>query len=111
MDTGDENAYNWLEMQKIFDKRVENLIRSVTSVAILDSMHVEEQYRGQGHGNDLLENFINEAASFGAELIILTADAHQEQGEDFDLIKWYEGYGFKTILKTSSGPLMVLDLR
>ena len=59
----------------------------------------------------LFEQFINEASDAGAYSVILLADLDQAQSEGFDLVKWYEGYGFETIGKDNAGnPVMELKI-
>jgi N-acetylglutamate synthase-like GNAT family acetyltransferase len=76
-------------------------------VALLKNLNVEEDMRGMGHGNDLLEQFIAEAEDFGADAILLIADSGEIQAEGFDLTSWYEGFEFVQVLATTGGPIMV----
>jgi N-acetylglutamate synthase-like GNAT family acetyltransferase len=76
-------------------------------VAFLKSLTVEEMERGQGHGNELLEQFIAEAEDVGADAILLIADSGEVQAEGFDLTSWYESFEFVQVLATTGGPLMV----
>ena len=71
-------------------------------------MSVDEDNRGQGLGNYLVSNAIENAAYNGAEAIVLVSDT----GEDnqFDLTKWYEGFGFEIHGSASGDPVMVLEL-
>jgi N-acetylglutamate synthase-like GNAT family acetyltransferase len=75
-------------------------------VALLKTITVEKTERGQGHGNELLEQFIAEAEDVGADAILLIADSGEVQAEGFDLTSWYEGFDFVQVLATTSGPLM-----
>ena len=76
-------------------------------MGVLRNLYVDEDYRDQGHGNELLEEFMIEAAESGAEAVLLIAD--DAESNSFNLIEWYEGYGFEIITKTGSGPLMIFD--
>ena len=71
-------------------------------------MTVEDEHMGKGHGTELLEAFIEEAAENGAQAILIVADIYEDN--EFDLVKWYERWGFQTITQTSAGPMMVLEL-
>ena len=78
------------------------------TVAIARGMHVDDDYRNQGHGTELMNSFIEEAASEGAQAVLAIADALEDN--EFDLVKWYESWGFETVAQTGSGPFMVMEL-
>lgn len=109
--TGDENYQNWLvsevgrEKAKFF---IDRIIARYTKVAVLKNLYVDEEHRGEGIGNDLMDTFINSTDG----IILLAADKYEDQAEGFDLVRWYEGWGFHIIDKDgSSGPLMAnMDL-
>lgn len=65
------------------------------TIAILTNMSVEEEYRGDGLGTELLEGFIDDAVEKQAEAIILVADTGENN--EFNLVEWYEEYGFEII--------------
>ena len=103
--TDREQLRNWLQK---YDKGelYETLSNKYDTIAIIKSIHVDDEHRGQGYGNELFEGFIG---STSARAVLLVADRYESQSEGFNLQKWYEGYGFKVISDTSSGPLMLLD--
>ena len=109
-DTDAEQVDNWLSYRHhINDPALVEMIQSrFKKIAFLNNINVEEEARGEGHGNFLMESFINEAVDYGAEAIFLIADMAEDQQEGFDLIKWYEGWGFEIIHQSSGGPLMML---
>lgn len=109
-DTGSEQIDNWLSYRHhINDKNLVEMIRTrFKKIAFLNNINVEEDARGEGHGNYLMESFIEEATDHNAEAIILLADIAEDQQEGFDLVKWYEGWGFKIIHQSSGGPLMMM---
>ena len=99
---------NWASKEGVDKSVLQNI---EMPVAIMKNAFVPEEQRGQGIGNQLVEQFINEAADAGAYSVILLADLGQTQSEGFDLVKWYEGYGFETIGKDNAGnPVMELKI-
>ncbi len=75
--------------------------------ALIKNMNVDEDARGQGEGNQLMCEFMDDAGDFGAEVMLLVADTGEDQQEGFNLVTWYEGFDFETVLITNAGPLMV----
>ena len=90
----------------------ENIISAIQAkydtVAIARGMHVDDEYRNQGYGTELMNEFIEEAASEGAQAVLAIADALEDN--EFDLVKWYESWGFEVISQTGQGPFMVMEL-
>ena len=100
---------NWLEKEGC---NIEELKRYIQSpiVAILKNMYVEDDARGKGEGNLLMEHILEAASSAGAGSVILLADTLDLQNESgFNLVYWYEGWGFEKVYQTSSGPIMILN--
>jgi GNAT superfamily N-acetyltransferase len=107
----DTNLINFAENEiRDFDNinLFTNHFSKYQKVAIFKSLYVEENFRNQGIGNELVSNFIEEASSKGADVIYLIADEYETN--EIDLIKWYESFGFEKLLYTVSGPLMYLEL-
>ena len=77
-------------------------------IAFLKNMYVEEDFRGQGYGNNLLSWFIEEARAEGASIIILESDEYESNA--FGLTAWYEGYGFEVMDTEDDLPIMILFL-
>ena len=99
---------NWGDKQRIDKSILQNI---EMPVAIMKNAFVPEEQRGQGIGAQLVEQFINEASDAGASSVILLADLGEIQLEGFDLVKWYEGYGFEIIGKDNAGnPVMELKI-
>lgn len=102
------NFFNWLsglvpeeEAQRILDQ----VSQRHRQVAVIKSMWVEHECRGQGVGNDMLEEFLS---SSSATAFFLEADTYETN--KFNLVKWYEGYGFKVIAKSGGNPVMMMEV-
>ena len=83
------------------------LKKNTELVGLLKNINVFENRRGQGYGNDLIGQFLDEAISNSANAVILIADAGEEQPEGFVLESWYESQGFIAVNNTSCGSFMV----
>ncbi len=100
-----ERLMNWANSQGVSEEVLQNL---ELPVAIMKNVFVPEENRGQGVGNQLVEDFMSQAADAGAYTTILIVDLGQSQAEGFSLVDWYEGYGFEVVGKDSGGnPVMV----
>lgn len=109
MDATEENVSQWLDYRHhIHDPEIVQMICSYGRVAFLDDIEVYPHARGEGHGNSLMESFLDEAVEHGARACVLAADTSQDQEEGFDLQRWYEGWGFRVIAQASNGPLMMV---
>lgn len=102
----DENYKNFLLNEidtKIADK-ISEFIRNANynNIAIIKNINVEEDYRGQGLGRELLENFID-----GVDIAILISDKYEIQNDGFVLEKFYEGSDFEKVCDGSGGSLMI----
>ncbi|WP_455233043.1 GNAT family N-acetyltransferase [Geopseudomonas aromaticivorans] len=69
-------------------------------VALLKSIRVIEDARGEGWGAWLMEQFIEQATAAGATDWLLVCDEEELQQPGFDLSAWYERYGFQTAFAT-----------
>lgn len=106
-----EQIDHWLEYRhSIFDDAAKSDIRRYSTIAFLNNINVDESKRGLGYGNTLFGQFSGAAAAAGAQSIFLIADIHEDQRSGFDLVAWYRSFGFETIINTSAGPLMRLEL-
>jgi hypothetical protein len=97
-----ENLDNWL-----YNERVElNIdVNSIQfPVAILKNINVQPDYQNIGYGNEAMGTFLD--ATSEAKSIILIADLAADN--KFDLVKWYEGYGFEIIGTSGGDPVMLL---
>lgn len=108
IDSSAPQLTNYLHSQGASDDVIDQIKSQFTRIAILRNMSVDEDNRGQGIGNDLVSNAIENAAHNGAEAIVLVSDT----GEDnqFDLTKWYEGFGFEIHGSAAGDPVMILEL-
>lgn len=68
-------------------------------VAILKNINIDEEYRNNNYGNEGMRLFLDEAKT-----ILLMVDIGENN--NFNLVKWYEGYGFKTIGRAGEYPVM-----
>ncbi len=106
VDTNAEQLENYFILEHgVPEHIIENIRHEYDVIAVLRNFSVEEDYRGQGHGTELFEDFMVEAIESGAEAVLLIADNGEEL--PFDLEAWYAGWGFDTKAQTSSGPFMV----
>ena len=102
---------NWMSRYGIHnDSLVEDIRIKYPKIAMLNNINVEEESRGEGMGNDLLESFESEAFSHGAKAVLLIADIGESQNEGFNLVSWYSKMGYQKIIDSVSGPLMVKPL-
>ena len=100
---------NYLESQGVDDNLIQQLSTKYPIIAILRNMYVDEDYRGQGIGSDLVSDALNDAAMEGAMAMVLVADMHE--GNKFDLSKWYEeNFDFKIIGNAQGDPVMLREL-
>lgn len=110
VDTDAEQIINWLEKWGISSDYVSHM-KQYSSIAFFNNLFVDEEFRGQGVGNYLMEELISEALLHGAGAAYLIADTLDGQADGFNLVKWYEGWGWKTLQETSSGPFMFLEFK
>ena len=103
-----QRLLNWANKEGVSEEILQSLD---LPAAILKSIFVPEETRGQGVGVQLMDEFMNEAAeAHEAHSIILIADLGQSQAEGFGLVEWYKGYGFEVVGEDSGGnPVMVLE--
>ena len=100
-----EQLMNWANSQGVSEEILQNF---ELPVAIMKNAFVPEENRGQGVGNQLVEDFMSQAADAGAYTTILIADLGQSQAEGFSLVDWYRGYGFEVVGEDHGGnPVMV----
>lgn len=67
--------------------------------SILMNMEVDENFRGEGYGKELIDTFINKSN----EIIVLIADIQ----DSFFIESWYESLGFQTIASHLGFPIMI----
>lgn len=108
----DENWRNYLESILLEEdvKKIEKMFaeNNAQKIAVFKNMYVDEESRGDGIGTELVECFLEEANE--ADFIILEADI--QESNLFNLVNWYQSYGFKKIETSRTyDTVMVLDLK
>jgi ribosomal protein S18 acetylase RimI-like enzyme len=108
MPTDKPNINNYLQSQGATPELINNITNRYKTLALIRNMYVDDDYRGQGIGNDLVSNAIDDAANNGADAILLVSDTDEDN--PFDLTKWYAGFGFEVVGTAGNNPVMILDL-
>lgn len=94
----DENLNDKVYLSKIIDFIKLNKFENIK---IIKNLNVEDEYRGQGIGSDLLNSETN-----SADIVLLISDKYESQIKGFLLDKFYEAAGFHKLTETGSGALM-----
>lgn len=89
------------KLEKIIEYFQENNLK----VGFISSFEVEVESRGQGIGKQLIETFKKNIVS-KTDVDILLARNNNKQNEGFDLEKFYQKNGFKSVLLESGDLLM-----
>lgn len=102
----DENYKIFLDdnlEDKVFLKNLIDYInlKGFENLSVIKNINVEEEFRGQGIGQDLLSGAID-----CADIVLLVSDKYEYQLKGFVLDKFYESSDFKKISETSAGSLM-----
>lgn len=98
-----ENIKNWLS-DKVLAEDLEKIIAVISEnypnsfFAVIKNINVPASKRNQGIGNELIDFFIDKVSD--ASLIFLEVD--MEEDNNFNLIDWYEGFGFENISEAFS---------
>jgi len=90
---------NWISMEKLIP------FNYVLPVAIIKNINVDPKYRGKGIGNKLMDKFFSAAEI--ANTICLIADTYEENL--FNLVEWYESFGFEVVDLNNGCPLMIME--
>jgi ribosomal protein S18 acetylase RimI-like enzyme len=106
--TDKPNISNYLQSQGATPELINQVTKKYKTLGLIRNMYVDDDNRGQGIGNDLVSNAIDDAANDGADAIILVSDTDEDNS--FDLTKWYEGFGFEVVGIAGNNPVMILDL-
>ena len=102
---------DWLSRHRIEDPElVAQIVAEDKQFAVINNLEVSQDARGQGFGSDLMEKFFDRAEQDGATIVLLCADVIRDQEEGFNLIDWYESFGFEDIGHGATGPLMIKGL-
>lgn len=102
----DENYKNFLSESLNGNKEELKIIKFIENnkyenIVIIKNLNVEEEFRGNGFGNSLLEDAIS-----SADIVFLISDKYESQIKGFLLDKFYEGNDFVSIKNTGTGILM-----
>lgn len=106
--TDKPNITNYLQSQGASPELITYIIKKYKMLGLIRNMYVDDEMRGQGIGNDLVGNAIDDAAAAGSDAILLVSD--QNEDNKFNLTKWYEGFGFEVIGMAGGDPVMLLEL-
>src|SRR5579863_5297651 len=110
-DTDAEQLQNWLDRFNFQDEAfVADLRQKYDRFSVLNNINVYEDARGQGHGDELLGEFLEEAGSRGAGVCLLVADTAEEQAQGFNLVEWYERNDFEDLGEVVGGRLMIFGI-
>ena len=107
VNTDQPNARNYLQSQGVDAQTIDNIMQEFNTVGVIKNLYINDDSRGKGFGKDLLDRAIDSAYDNGAEAIILVSDT--SESNEFDLTRWYAGYGFEVIGNAGTDPLMLLS--
>lgn len=108
VDSDKPQLTNYLSSQGADNNLINQLKQKYKTIAIIRNMYVDEDQRGQGYGNQLVNDAIDDAAGNLADAIICVADMSEDN--NINLVQWYQNFGFEVIGKAGSDPVMVLEL-
>ena len=108
VDSDKPQLTNYLSSQGADNNLINQLKQKYKTIAIIRNMYVDEDQRGQGYGNQLVNDAIDDAAGNLADAIICVADMSEDN--NINLVQWYKNFGFEVIGKAGSDPVMVLEL-
>jgi GNAT superfamily N-acetyltransferase len=98
-----EHLNNWIEKERIQPNLDTIPDDELFPIGILKNIDVDEEYRNEGVGGDLLDSFITECSH--CKYIILIADTGEENG--FDIIDWYKSNDFAIWGESGGMPVMI----
>jgi N-acetylglutamate synthase-like GNAT family acetyltransferase len=86
---------------------IANSLRTEHSkVAVLETVRIsDERRRGQGFGQQILDEFMARCRAEDVSALLLVADIEEEQRPGFRLDAWYARNGFTAVLPTHYGVL------
>ena len=106
VDTDQPQLFNYLESQGAASELAKKIAKKFKRIGIIRNMYVDEEYRNQGVGTDLVNGAIDDAFLSGAQAILLVSD--EGERNEFDLTRWYQDFGFKKIGVAGSDPVMLM---
>ena len=90
------------EIRKLNKKNPKN-----SNIGLIRNLYVSEELRNLGIGYQLMNECISEMLCY-TNTIILISDGDEDNS--FNLTKWYEDLGFKSLEVASTSPLMILSV-
>jgi ribosomal protein S18 acetylase RimI-like enzyme len=108
VDSSQPQLTNYLQSQGTAADIISAVKNKYARVAIIRNMLVDEDQRGQGIGNELVSNAINNASDHGAQAIVLVSDT--AESNSMNLTAWYESFGFEQAGIAGGDPVMVMEL-
>lgn len=106
VDTNREQLKNFLSSNGVPETITKQYLNKFRRVGIIKNMEVELENRGKGIGKKLFDQVIDQAYDEGAEAIFLIADVGEKN--QFDLVRWYQSYGFDKIAKTTNSDYLMI---
>jgi ribosomal protein S18 acetylase RimI-like enzyme len=105
VETTQENLKNFLEGKTNKSSIIyREICKSVSGVLVIKNINIDEEFQGEGHGTEVLNNAINVSSARSA---ILISDSCESQRDGFSLDEFYRYQGFEVVTGTCSGNLMV----
>ena len=107
------SVFRWLKKRQVkLDIETVSKAKSLIPISILRNVDVELAYRGRGFGDMAMEEFIAWSQKKKCVYSMLEADADRMQRKGFDLVKWYEKWGFAVVGTCYSGEhcIMIREL-
>lgn len=104
----ENNLSNFLRDEGIPEAFINQIERINDDILVIKNIYVDEEYRGNGYGNEILEELLSHSLSGKA---ILIADKDETQQEGFNLITFYNSYGFTSALKQNDSLMVSENLK
>ena len=92
----DVNWKNFIEGENLPGTFIEIIeAENLERIGVIKTLYVDEDARNQGIGTELMDDAMSLYDQHGADIVILFAGTREEN--NFDLVEWYETYGFESI--------------
>lgn len=104
----ENNLSNFLRDEGIPEAFINQIERINDEILVIKNIYVDEEYRGNGYGNEILEELLSHSLS---GKVILIADMDETQQEGFNLIAFYNSYGFISPLKQNNALMVSEELK
>lgn len=96
----EEQLKNWFVKRSFEEPKYDTPV----TIAFLNSLYVNEDERSNGEGTFLIESFLSECDE--CNYIFLECDTGEQN--EFNLQKWYEGFGFEVFIEAKY-PILILS--